>query len=108
MLQTVYREIDFEDEQIARQHRDRHLSELQAQGMDCVAEDLYNAVNGWRVFTLVATLPAPVEESQRLRPAPSASVRTIKAQPRPQRSQLQDSEPQKLRPERNKRTYEVR
>jgi hypothetical protein len=105
MLQTVYREIDFEDEQIARQHRDRHLSELQAQGMDCVAEDLYNAVDGWRVFTLVATLPAPVEET---RPAPLASVHTMKGKPRPQRAQLKDSKPQKLRSERNKRTYEVR
>jgi hypothetical protein len=108
MLQTVYREIDFENEQMARQHRDRHLFELQAQGMDCIAEDLYNAVDGWRVFTLVATLPAPVEETQRLRPAPSAAVRTMNAQHSPQRSQLQDSKPQKLRPERNKRTYEVR
>jgi hypothetical protein len=106
MLQTVYREIDFEDEQMARQHRDRHLSELQAQGMECIAEDLYNAVDGWRVFTLVATLPAPVEET---RPASSsASVHARKGQPRPQRSQLKDSKPQKLRSERNKRTYEVR
>jgi hypothetical protein len=106
MLQTVYREIDFEDERMARQHRDRHLSELQAQGMECIAEDLYNAVDGWRVFTLVATLPAPAEET---RPAPSsASVHAMKGQPRPQRSQLKDSKPQKLRSERNKRTYEVR
>jgi hypothetical protein len=108
MLQTVYREIDFEDERMARQHRDRHLSELQAQGMDCVAEDLYNAVDGWRVFTLVATLPTSVEETERSRPAPSASVHTLNGQPRPQRSQLKDSGSQKPRSERNKRTYEVR
>ena len=55
MLQTVYREIDFDDEITARQQRDAHLAELQVQGMECVAEDLYNVIEGWRVFTLVAT-----------------------------------------------------
>ena len=57
MLQTVYREIDFDDEITARQQRDAHLAELQAQGMECIAEDLYNVIEGWRVFTLVATPP---------------------------------------------------
>jgi hypothetical protein len=40
MLQTVYREIDFDDEMAARQQRDAHLAELQAQGMECVGENL--------------------------------------------------------------------
>jgi hypothetical protein len=107
MLQTVYREIDFEDERMARQQRDRHLSELQAQGMDCVAEDLYNAIDGWRVFTLVATQPTLVEERNQPRPSPSTSDST-KVHSRSQRLKLKDSVPQKLGAERNKRTYEVR
>jgi hypothetical protein len=103
MLQTVYREIDFDDERMARQQRDRHLSELQAQGMDCVAEDLYNAIEGWRVFTLVATLPPLVEETDR-----SQLSSSVKVSPRSQRLKLQDSEPQKLGAGKLKRTYEVR
>jgi hypothetical protein len=78
MVQTVYCEIDFDDEKTARQQRDAHLAELQAQGMECIAEDLYNVIEGWRVFTLVATPPSRPEStavSRRLsKPMPSGAA----------------------------------
>jgi hypothetical protein len=66
MLQTIYREIDFEDELTARQQRDAHLAELEAQGMECVAETLYNIVEGWRIFTLIATPPTRTDAISRM------------------------------------------
>jgi hypothetical protein len=53
----VFRELDFEDAAEARQKRDLRLSQLQEQGLVCVGENLYH-VEGWRVFTLVATPPS--------------------------------------------------
>jgi hypothetical protein len=53
----VFRELDFEDAAEARQQRDLRLSQLQEQGLVCVGENLYH-VEGWRVFTLVATPPS--------------------------------------------------
>ena len=108
MFQTVYREIDFDDEITARQQRDSHLAELQAQGMECLAEDLYNVIEGWRVFTLVATPPT--------RPEATAVPRLSKplqsgAAEQPMQSDLprrQGLIPQKPQPKRAKPTYEVR
>jgi hypothetical protein len=108
MLQTVYREIDFDDEMAARHQRDAHLAELQAQGMECVGENLYNAVEGWRVFTLVATPPVRPEitdESQSSKPSQSGTAELPQRSDRPKRK---DSVSQKPRPVRNKRTYDVR
>ena len=86
MLQTVYREIDFNDERTARQQRDAHLAELQAQGMECIAEDLYNVIEGWRVFTLVATPPARPDAIATL-PRTSKPSQSGAAEP-PKRSEL--------------------
>jgi hypothetical protein len=108
MLQTVYREIDFDDEIAARHQRDAHLAELQAQGMECVGENLYNAVEGWRVFTLVATPPARVEitdGSRSSKPSHSATAEPPQRSDRPKREDLVSQKPQ---PVRTKRTYDVR
>ena len=107
MLQTVYREIDFDDEITARQQRDAHLAELQAQGMECIAEDLYNVIEGWRVFTLVATPPARPEATAvpRLKPSQSGTAELPTQSDPPRRQGLI---PQKPHSKRAKPTYEVR
>jgi hypothetical protein len=56
VIEEVFREIDFDDDEIARQYRDHRLSELQAQGLICTREDLYR-VDGRRVYLVVATPP---------------------------------------------------
>jgi hypothetical protein len=68
----VFRELDFDDATAARQQRDQCLTELQTQGMVCIGENLYH-VEGWRVFTLVATPPA-----RQVSPPESASVRSAR------------------------------
>jgi hypothetical protein len=69
-ISEVFRELDFDDATAARQQRDQRLNELQTQGMICVGENLYH-VEGWRVFTLIATPPArQVSHSE------SASIRS--------------------------------
>lgn len=100
MLQTIYREIDFEDELTARQQRDAHLAELEAQGMECVAETLYNIVEGWRIFTLIATPPTRTDEMAKPSPSAAPSKRTD----RPER---QPSSFQRQTPKRTKFTYDV-
>jgi hypothetical protein len=96
MLQTVYREIDFDDEMAARQQRDAHLAELQAQGMECVGENLYNAVEGWRVFTLVATPPLRPEitdESRSSKPLHSGTAEPSQHSDRPKRKSAVSQKP---------------
>jgi hypothetical protein len=106
MLQTVYREIDFDNEVAARQQRDAHLAELQAQGMECVGENLYNAVEGWRVFTLVATPPVRPEitDESSLSKLHSGTAEPSQHSDRPKRNSVS----QKPQPVRTKRTYDVR
>jgi hypothetical protein len=107
MLQTIYREIDFDDEQTARQERDARLAELEAQGMECLAENLYNALDGRRVFTLVATPPVSLEQSAARAVKPSSSATTElpqrSAQPKPR-----EATSQRLPAKRVKLTYDVR
>jgi hypothetical protein len=69
-ISEVFRELDFDDATAARQQRDHRFIELQDQGMVCVGENLYH-VEGWRVFTLVATPP-----TRQISPSESASVRS--------------------------------
>jgi hypothetical protein len=69
-ISEVFRELDFDNATAARQQRDQRLTELQTQGMVCVGENLYH-VEGWRVFTLVATPPA-----RQVSQPESASVRS--------------------------------
>jgi hypothetical protein len=107
MLQTVYREIDFDDEQMARQERDARLAELEAQGMECVAENLYNALDGRRVFTLLATPPVSVDPSV-TRSAKAAPPGAAESPQRSVRPKPQGVKPQKLPGKRAKLTYDVR
>jgi hypothetical protein len=119
----VFRELDFEDAAEARQQRDLRLAQLQERGLVCVGENLYH-VEGWRVFTLVATppsrlIPQPEELAEPLSPQTSDSrshsrVRTKPQQKiRPQRRAFSSSENQSDL-EKNqrlpipKRNYEVR
>jgi hypothetical protein len=71
-ISEVFRELDFDDATAARQQRDQRLTELQTQGMVCIGENLYH-VEGWRVFTLVATPPA-----QQVSHPEAASVRSAR------------------------------
>jgi hypothetical protein len=54
-IEETFLELDWEDADAARQARDSRAEELQSQGLVCVLKNLYNAVNGRRVFMLVAT-----------------------------------------------------
>jgi hypothetical protein len=54
-IQETFLELDWEDADEARQARDARAEELQAQGLVCVLENLYNAVDGRQVFTVTAT-----------------------------------------------------
>jgi hypothetical protein len=68
-ISEVFREVDFEDAAVARQQRDVRLSQLQEEGLVCVGENLYH-VEGWRVFTLVATPPSRLSSSVEAVPTP--------------------------------------
>jgi|GEM_PF-402382 len=108
MIQTVYREIDFDDEITARQQRDIHLAELRSQGMECIEEDLYNVIEGWRVFTLVATPPVRPDAIATLprtsKPSHSRAAELTKRSDLAKRPGLAPEEPHSKR---IKRTYEV-
>jgi hypothetical protein len=108
MLQTVYREIDFDDEVTARQQRDAHLAKLQAQGMECIAEDLYNVIEGWRVFTLVATPPARPDATAASRLSKPSQSGAAEPPTRSDPPKQQGLIPQKSHSKRAKPTYEVR
>jgi hypothetical protein len=55
-IQEVFLETDWDDARSAQRQRDQRMQELQAQGLICTSENLYN-INGQRVFILVATPP---------------------------------------------------
>lgn len=56
-LAEVFLESEFDSSEIARQHRDERLTQLQAQGYVCRAENLYTIHTGMRIFTVIATPP---------------------------------------------------
>jgi hypothetical protein len=122
-ISEVFRELDFDDATAARQQRDQRLTELQTQGMVCVGENLYH-VEGWQVFTLVATPPAQqvflpesvsVRSSRRESPLRASAGEEPKPQrkgrPKPRSSssleQQSDSGENRQLPA-PKRSYEVR
>jgi hypothetical protein len=122
-ISEVFRELDFDDATAARQQRDQRLAELQNQGMVCVGENLYH-VEGWRVFTLVATPTArqisqpesaSVRASRRassLRSAAGEEPKTQrKGRPQPRSSSSLEQQPDSGEARRlpiPKRSYEVR
>jgi hypothetical protein len=73
MISEVFCEIDFEDAAAARQQRDLRVEVLQAQGLFCVAENLYR-VDGKRVYLLTADAPRDKEQT--------AAAPLARAQPR--------------------------
>lgn len=60
-LEETFLELDWDSEDEARQARDARAAELQAQGLVCTVENLYNAVNGRRVFIVSATKAEPLD-----------------------------------------------
>jgi hypothetical protein len=73
MISEVFREVDFDDPEEARQQRDLRVAVLQAQGLVCVAENLYR-VDGKRVYLLTADAPKSNE--------PPTEKRSSRSQPR--------------------------
>lgn len=63
-IQEVFLETDWDDAAQARQKRDERILALQSTGLVCVGQDLYNILNGRRVFVLVASPPSVVEPSR--------------------------------------------
>lgn len=79
-IQEVFLEIAWDSEEAARQARDARAVELQTQGLVCVCENLYNVVNGRRVFLVIATEaeklePFDTQESNRIVPRSKGSER---------------------------------
>lgn len=60
-MEETFLELDWDGEEEARQARDARAKELQAQGLVCTLENLYNAVNGRRVFIVIATKNEPLD-----------------------------------------------
>jgi hypothetical protein len=72
--------VDFEDAEEAQQQRDLRVAVLQAQGLVCIAENLYR-VDGKRVYLLTADTPKsnepPTEKMHpRSQPRLACPVRT--------------------------------
>ncbi len=85
-IQEVFLETDWDDAAQARQKRDERILDLQATGLVCVGHDLYNIVNGRRVFVLAASSPSPLEPT-----------RDENSKPRSLRPQRRDSsEPRRI------------
>lgn len=85
-IQEVFLETDWDDAAQARQKRDERILDLQATGLVCVGTDLYNIVNGRRVFVLAASSPPPLDP-----------IRDENSKPRSLRPQRRDpSEPRKM------------
>jgi hypothetical protein len=59
-IQETFLETDWENEEEARQARDLRAEQLQAQGLVCTCENLYNVL-GKRVFLLEAKEAEPIE-----------------------------------------------
>jgi hypothetical protein len=77
MISEVFCEIDFEDAAAARQQRDLRVEVLQAQGLFCVAENLYR-VDGKRVYLLTTDVPRDNEQTTA---APLARVQPRRDRP---------------------------
>jgi hypothetical protein len=94
-LEELFLESDWKSIAAARQHRDQRLSELQAQGYVCEAENLYTIDTGRRVFLVRATPP----DSQSKAP----KDRTTPADPLPTRAEASHPEPERKRQPRSHR-----
>lgn len=60
MIQT-FLEADWDDAIAARHARDARLLELQAQGLECRTENLFNILTNHRVYLVEATEPKSLE-----------------------------------------------
>jgi hypothetical protein len=60
-IQETFLELDWGDEEQARQARAVRATQLEEEGYVCTYKNLYT-VYGYRVFLLEATKPEPVEE----------------------------------------------
>lgn len=75
-IQETFLETDWDDEEAARQARDDRADQLQAEGLICTRENLYN-VAGYRVFLVEAKEAEPIESSRRSSPRPRRTNHTI-------------------------------
>jgi hypothetical protein len=81
-IQETFLETDWDDEETARAARDARAEELQAQGLICTRENLYN-VSGYRVFLVEAREAESIEprivvrDKKRPSPRGERSSRTI-------------------------------
>jgi hypothetical protein len=91
-VQEVFLETEWGDEDAARQARDNRASELQAQGLICNCENLYN-VDGYRVFLVEAT-EANLDDtpSGRRERYSSPTKRSDRPVPRSSSSEREDTE----------------
>jgi hypothetical protein len=61
-IQETFLELDWGDEEQARQARTMRAAQLEEEGYVCAYKNLYT-VYGYRVFLLEATKPEPVEDT---------------------------------------------
>ncbi|NJR65518.1 MAG: hypothetical protein HC772_09725 [Leptolyngbyaceae cyanobacterium CRU_2_3] len=101
LIQEVFMETDWDEGVSARQLRDQRMQELQAQGLICTSENLYN-VQGQRVFVLVAS-PPPKERMSRNEGMPTREERSASADP-----SSAPTRPLPHRPVRSLPTFETR
>lgn len=99
-LEEIFLESDFDSHQSARKERDQRLAQLQAQGYECRAENLYTVHTGMQVLIVVAVPPAEVSDSLRSK-EPAGSISGEPAQgerPRPKiQPKSRSPKPEKLK-----------
>lgn len=59
VISEAFSELDWDDPEMAQQHRDQRLAELTAQGFVCSAELLYRINDGRRVYVVTAESAEP-------------------------------------------------
>jgi hypothetical protein len=85
-IQETFLETDWDDEASARAARDARATELQAQGLVCSCENLYN-VMGYRVFLLEATEMDTIDPTRKI-PVPGSAASVTEQKPVPRQGKL--------------------
>ncbi|HEY9644738.1 MAG TPA: hypothetical protein V6C88_00130 [Chroococcidiopsis sp.] len=95
-IEETFLERDWEGEEEARNARNARADELRAQGLICVLEDLYNAIDGRRVFMVIASEAERLEvlKSSEARRSQSRSDNAKGRSPNPKRKTRSGPEPE--------------
>jgi hypothetical protein len=80
-IQETFLETDWGDEETARQARNDRAEQLEAQGLLCTCENLYNVL-GYRVFLLEAREAEPID-TRRANPDSTNNRERERPNPRP-------------------------